>query len=104
MPNVGRSAATTGAGSASENTFVFYDTSWVPFLCKIVNCGQLAFSEVRRADTPALGSLLRALTPSKPLRPGPARLAYQESLLETVLLVVSDPSAVQMRLPSYRCS
>jgi hypothetical protein len=46
MPNVGRSAATTGAGSASENTFVFYDTSWVPFLCKIVNCGQLAFSEV----------------------------------------------------------
>jgi hypothetical protein len=77
--------------------------------CELRLLGILRSSSLRSSPKfePTLsppGSLVRALTPSKPLRPGPTPLAYPGSLLETVLLVVSDPSAIPMRLPSYRCS
>ena len=47
MPNGGRSATTSGARSASEGALHHSNVPSTPLLCRIVNCGQLAFSEVR---------------------------------------------------------
>src|SRR5918995_2396355 len=46
VSNVGRSAATTDTGASSGNTSGRSGTPQAPFLCKIMNCGQSAFSEV----------------------------------------------------------
>jgi hypothetical protein len=47
IPNIGRSVPTRSTGAASEDAFGRFDTSCAPFLCRIVNCAQLAFYEVR---------------------------------------------------------
>jgi hypothetical protein len=47
VSKAGRSTATTSAESVPENALGRSGTPWATFLCKIANCGQLAFSEVR---------------------------------------------------------
>jgi hypothetical protein len=47
MSNGGRSATTSGARHASEGELHHTNAPRTPLLCRMVNCGQLAFYEVR---------------------------------------------------------
>ena len=49
MSNVCKSKAATNTRSVPENTIGRYDTPWAPFLCRIVNCGQVAFCDDQRS-------------------------------------------------------
>jgi len=48
MPKIGRSAAATGVGTASEEAVVQSDVPCGPLLCRMMNFAELAFYEVRQ--------------------------------------------------------
>jgi hypothetical protein len=57
LSNVGRSAATTSTGSASENAFGRSGAPRAPFLYRKVNVAELAFYEVRSSSPKGIAGI-----------------------------------------------